>query len=163
MSEPATPSAQRKRFKAFAIQIDKGLPLTGKQLAWLKHTFLALSDPNRDVMRVLGLKYTAGHSAQKDLAAQKMDFLMQWIASAINEDTAPYKDPNDSPAPMTLEQAFAEAARLAKVLFANDPKSQSYDRDYIKKCWYDQSKVDRQSPYRDPSDPKSYYDFPVDG
>jgi len=131
-------------------------------LEWLRQTFSALSNPDRDVLRVLGLNYTAGHSAKKELAAQKMDFLMHWIAGAIAEDASPYTDPSDSPPPLSLEQALTKATLIAKSLFTNDPQSEKYDKDYIRKCWYEQHKSYRQSPYRGPYDPNSYYAFPVD-
>ena len=90
-----TPSEQRKRFKAFARQLDKKILPTEEQLEWLKQTFSALSDPNRDPLRVLGLNYSAGRSAAKEIAAQKMDLLMHWIAGAISQDASAYKDPED--------------------------------------------------------------------
>ncbi len=161
MSKQLTPAAQRKGFKAFAEQIDQGVPITDEQLKWLQRTFLALSNPDRDVARVLGLNYTAGHSAQKEIAAQKMDMLMHWIAGAISTDTAPYQDPKDSPQPLTVTEAVAEAAMIAKSLFAQDPNSTQYNEEYLRKCWYDGEKHYRQSPYRDAFDPQSYYKFPV--
>ena len=49
-----TPSEQRKGFAAFANQLDQGVLPTEEQLEWLQKTFLALSNPDRDAMRVLG-------------------------------------------------------------------------------------------------------------
>ena len=161
MSKQLTPAAQRKGFKAFAEQIDQGVPITDEQLKWLQRTFLALSNPDRDVTRVLGLNYTAGHSAQKEIAAQKIDFLMHWIAGATSKDTAPYQDPKDSPQPLTVTEAVAEAAKIAKSLFAQDSNSSQYNEEYLRKCWYDGEKHYRQSPYRDAFDPQSHYKFPV--
>jgi hypothetical protein len=162
MNSRPTPSEQRKRFEAFANQIRKGTPLTDDQLEWLKCTFLALSDPDRDVMRVLGLNYTAGHSAKKEIAAQKMDFLMHWIAGAISPDNTYLADPEHALPPLSLEEAFEKAAEIAKVLFKEDPNSTQYDSSYIRKCWYDSDKRHRQSPDRHPFDPGTYYSFPID-
>lgn len=156
-----TPSKQRKGFAAFANQLDQGVLPTEEQLEWLQKTFLALSNPDRDPMRVLGLNYTAGHSARKEIAAQRIDFLMHWIAGATSKDTAPYKDPKDSPAPLTPTEAISEAAKIAKRLFSQDPNSSQYSEEYIRKCWYDGEKHYRQSPYRDDFYPGSYYKFPV--
>lgn len=161
MSKKLTPAGQRKCFKAFAEQIDRGVPITDEQLKWLQRTFLALSNPDRDVTRVLGLNYTAGHSAQKEIAAQKIDVLMHWIAGAISKDTAPYQDPRDSPPPLTVSEAVSEAAKIAKSLFTQDTNSSQYNEEYLRKCWYDGEKHYRQSAYRDAFDPGSYYKFPV--
>jgi hypothetical protein len=157
-----SPSEQRKIFAAFARQLEQGVLPTEEQLEWLQRTFDALSDPDRDVMRVLGLNYTAGRSPAKEVAAQKMDVLMHWVAGAISQDTSAYKNPEDCPPPLPLEEAFEEAAKIAKLLFCNDATSTMYDSGYIRKCWYETESRHRQSPDRNPLDPRTYYSFPVD-
>lgn len=97
----------------------------------------------------------------KEEAARKMDFLIHWIACAISDDSSHLADPNDATPPLSLEAAFEEASVIAKRLFTLDPKSERYDKDYIRKCWYATEISRRKSLYRDSSDPDSYFDFPV--
>ena len=149
MSTRRTPAEQRKRFQALAKQISDRKPVSEAQLEWLESIFLALSDPERDVERVLGLHYTAGFSKKDDIAAQKMDTIMHWIAGAVSEDTSMYIDPNNAPPPMTLVAALDIAEGYAKRLFEGDPNSARYDREYLRKCWYDGDKRERRSPDRE--------------
>jgi hypothetical protein len=162
MSQNSQPLAQRKRFANFAKQLESGMPPTEEQTIWLIGVFSALSDPNRETDRVLGLKYGPGHSLANEQAASKMDVLMHWIAGAISSETSHLKNPSDAEPPMSLEEALHKASELAKVLFKGDPKSESYDYAYIKKCWYDKEKQHRQSLYRDSESPDVFYEFPFD-
>jgi len=162
MSPKSSPLAQRKRFCKFAKQLEKGIAPNQEQTRWLIDVFTALSDPNRETDRVLGLKYDAGQSNAKQLAASKMDILMHWIACAISSDTSHLKNPNEATPPMSIEEAITKAAELAKRVFDGDPKSTKYDREYIKKCWYNKNKRHRQEPYRDSASPEAFYIFPID-
>ena len=162
MSQKSSPLTQRRKFADFAKQLEKGIPLKEEQTQWLIGAFSALSDPNRETDRVLGLKYGPGQSAKKEIAARKMDFLMHWIAGAISSDTSHLKDHNDAVPPMGIEEALHEASKFAKVLFLGDKDAERYDYAYIKKCWYDKDKQHRQDLYRDNESPDVFYEFPID-
>ena len=162
MSQKSTPLAQRKRFAKFANQLEKGIPPSEEQTRWLIGVFSALSHPNPETDRVLGLKYGPGQSYGKEQAASKMDFIMHWIAGAISPDTSHLRDPNDASPPMGIEEAIGKAAEVAKLVFDGDHDSSKYDREYIKKCWYDKDKHYRQEPYRNAESHDTYYQFPID-
>ena len=161
MSQKSSPLTQRKKFARVAKQLKEGTPLTEAQTRWLIGAFSALSDPNRQADRVLGLKYNPGQSAAKELAASKMDFVMHWIAGAISSDTSHLIDPKDALPPLGIEEAIDQATVIAKNIFQGDPNSGRYDRQYIKKCWYDKDKLHRQKPYRDIDSPDTIYKFPI--
>jgi hypothetical protein len=162
MSQKSSPLTQRKIFARFAKQLEKGLPPNEEQTRWLIGVFSSLSNPNRETDRVLGLKYGAGQSAKKEIAASKMDMLMHWIAGATSSDTSHLKNPNDAKPAMGIEEALHLASEIAKTLFKDDSKVDSYDYYYIKKCWYDQEKHHRQEPYRNIDSPDVFYEFPID-
>lgn len=162
MGQKSSPLTQRKRFAKFAKQLASGIAPTDEQTKWLIIVFSALSDPNRETDRVLGLKYGPGHSLAKEKAASKMDMLMHWIAGAISSDTSHLKNPNDAEPAMGIEEALHKASDLAKSLFKDDPKSESYDYYYIKKCWYDREKQHRQELYRGADSPDVFYEFPIE-
>lgn len=162
MSQKSSPLAQRKRFARFAKQLKNGTPPDKAQTEWLIGAFSALSDPNRETDRVLGLKYGPGKSAKKEIAASKMDMLMHWIAGATSSDTSHLKDPNDAISPMSVDEALHKASDLAKFLFEDDPQAESYDYYYIKKCWYDREKQHRQELLRNSESPDVFYEFPIE-
>lgn len=162
MTQKLSPLAQRRGFAKFAKQLKNGIPPDEAQTEWLICVFSALSDPNRETDRVLGLKYGPGQSAKKEMAASKMDMLMHWIAGATSSDTSHLKDPDDALPPMGIEEALLKASELAKVFFADDPQAKSYDYYYIKKCWYDKEKQHRQELYRNSESPEVFYEFPID-
>jgi hypothetical protein len=161
MNPKVQPLAQRRRLAKYAKQLETGIPPTEAQTKWLITAFSALSDPNREPDRVLGLKYGPGQSLSKEIAARKMDMLMHWIAGAISSDS-PFKNPNDAEPPMEIEKALIKASEVAKVLFKGDPNATSYDYAYIKKCWYDKDKQHRQKPNRNSESPNVFYEFPID-
>ena len=138
------------------------MPPNDEQTRWLIGVFSALSDPNRDAYRVLGIKYGAGQSAVKELAASKMDFIMHWIAGATSSDTSHLINPKDALPPLGIEEGIDQATVFAKQVFQGDQNSESYDRAYIKKCWYDKHKLHRQKSYRDNDSPDTIYEFPID-
>jgi hypothetical protein len=162
MSQKSSPLTQRKRFARFAKQLEKGLPPNEEQTNWLIGAFSALSDPNREADRVMGLKYGAGHSLANEQSATKMDVLMHWIAGAISSDTSHLENPNDAEPPMGVEEALHKASELAKILFLGDPDVERYDYAYIKKCWYAKDKQHRQALYRSIDSPDVFYEFPID-
>ena len=162
MSQKNQPLAQRKRFAKFVNQLELGIPPTEEQTRWLIHSFSALSDPNRETDRVLGLKYGPGQSAKKEIAASKMDMLMHWIAGAISSDTSHLENPSDAEPPMSTDKALHKASELAKILFVGETDVERYDYAYIKKCWYDKDKQHRQELYRSVDSPYVFYEFPID-
>lgn len=159
MTHNTSPLEQRKRFARFARQLEKGIPPTREQTEWLIETFKALSDAESKAEEVLGIKYGRGQGLSKEEALCKMDFIMHWIAGATSSDTSHLFDPKDALPPLGIEVAFDQASVIAKELFREDPSSESYDREYIKKCWYDKTKNYRQSLNRDENSPNTYYDF----
>ncbi len=161
MTQKKSPLKQRKRFAKFAKQLKAGMPPTEAQTSWLIGAFSALSDPNRETDRVLGLKYGPGHSLADEIAASKMDVVMHWIAGAISSDTSHLIDPKDALPPLGIEEAIDQATLIAKQVFQGDPKSQRYDREYIKKCWYDKEKQYRQNLHRNADSPDVFYEFPI--
>lgn len=162
MSQKSQPLTQRKRFAKFAKQLEMGIPPDEAQTTWLIGAFSAISDPNRETDRVLGLKYGPGHSAKKEAAASKMDMLMHWIAGAISSDTSHLENSNDAEPPMGIDEALHKASELAKVLFVGNTGAERYDYAYIKKCWYDKEKQHRQELYRNSESPEVFYEFPID-
>ncbi len=162
MSQKSSPLTQRKKFARFAKQLESGMPPTEEQTIWLIGVFSALSDPNRETDRVLGLRYGPGQSAKKEIAASKMDMLMHWIAGAISSDTFHLENPSDAEPPMSTDKALHKASELAKILFVGETDVERYDYAYIKKCWYDKEKKYRQSLYRDSESPEVFYEFPID-
>lgn len=153
MTQNRSPLDQRKWFARFARQLEAGTPPNQAQTIWLINTLKALSDSSADTEIVLGIKYGPGQGLAKEEAACKMDFIMHWIAGAIASDSL-----SEVP-PMGIEEAIDRAAVIAKQLFQDDTKSDSYDREYIKKCWHDKAKKHRQNPNRDADSVNTYYDF----
>jgi len=156
-----TPLIQRKRFDKFSKQLDAGIPSTEEQIQWLIHVFSALSDPNRDTNRVLGLNYTEGHSLTDEKARMKMDIVMHWVAGAISTDTSHLIDPNNDAPALGIEDALLKAPEVAAMVFGNDPDAARYNYDYLKKCWYDKEKTFRQELNRGSDSPDVFYDFPI--
>lgn len=161
MNQKSSPLSQRKRFARFAKQLEKGLPPNEEQTRCLIGVFSALSNPNRETDRVLGLKYGAGQSAKKEIAASKMDMLMHWIAGAISSDISHLENPSDAEPAMGIDEALHQASEIAKTLFKDDAAVDSYDYYYIKKCWYDKEKHHRQELLRNIESPDVFYEFPI--
>lgn len=161
MSQKSQPLTQRKKFAKFAKQLEMGIPPNEAQTTWLIGTFSALSNTHRETDRVLGLKYSPGQSSAKEQAASKMDMIMHWIAGAISNDASHLINPNDAEPAKNINDALKEATKIAKALFENDPNSQSYDYEYIKKCWYDKNKTYRQNLYRNSDSTDVFYEFPI--
>lgn len=143
-----SPGKGRARFLSIAKQIEQGTPLTAEQQEWLRTAMLALAVPHSDPAQILGLKYGPGQSHEKDEAARKMDIVMHFISCAVSEDTSHLKDPADAIPPMSLENALEEGSKLAKMLF-KVPDDLKYDKEYIRKCWYQMSKDERNNIYRE--------------
>lgn len=157
-----SPLKQRKRFAKFAKQLKAGIPPTDEQNNWLIDVFAALSNPNRETDRVLGLKYSPGHSLADEIAASKMDVIMHWISGATSSDTSHLIDPNEAIPALGIEEAIDKASKLAELLFGNDPDAKRYNFAYIKKCWYDKGKQYRQNLHRNSESLDVFYEFPID-
>ncbi len=150
------PADQKKRFRAFAKQLENGEPPTKEQTEYLIHIFRGIAD-GRDPTRLLGLTYGDGKSKQDETSRAYMDLVMHWIACAIEPDT----DQNGKPIKSySLKEAFEEGSKIARKLFgATDPDS--YDPAYIKKKWYEHKKQGKASIFRTASSPNSVYEYAV--
>ena len=144
-----SPGKGRARFLSIAKQMELGIPLSAEQQEWLRTAMLALATPHSDPAEILGLKYGRGQSYEKDEAARKMDIVMHYISCAVSDDASHLKDPEDSVPPMSLENALEEGSKLAKRLFEVPPEDLNYDKEYIRKCWYQLSKEERNNIYRE--------------
>ncbi len=150
------PADQKKLFRAFAKQLENGIPPTKAQTDYLIHIFRGIAD-GRDPTRILGLTYGDGKSKQAEKSRAYMDFVMHWIACAIKPDTDKYGNPIK---PYSMKKAFEEGSKLARKLFAVTD-SDSYDPAYIRKKWYQHKKQGKANIYRTAADPDSIYEYPV--
>jgi hypothetical protein len=151
-----SPNQQKKRFRAFAKQLENGNPPTEEQTQYLIHVFRGMAN-GRDPARILGLIYEDGKSKQDEVARANMDLVMHWIACATEADV----DQNGQPIkPYSMVKAFEEGSKIAKKLFDAED-SDSYDPAYIKKVWYQKKKEGKVSAFRSASDEDSYYDYEV--
>lgn len=150
------PANQKKLFRAFAKQLENGLPPTKEQTEYLIHIFRGIAD-GRDPVRILGLTYGNGKSKQDETSRAYIDLVMHWIACAIKPDT----DQNGKPIkPYSMREAFEEGSKIARKLFkVTDPNS--YDPAYIKKKWYQLKKQGKASIYRTAADQDSIYEYSV--
>lgn len=148
------PADQKKRFRAFAKQLENGEPPTKEQTEYLIHVFRGIAD-GRDPTRILGLTYGDGKSKQDETSRAYMDLVMHWIACAIE----PYTDQDgNSIKPYSMKEAFEEGSKIARKLFeVTDPDS--YDPAYIKKKWYEHKKQGKASVVRTASSTDSLYEY----
>jgi hypothetical protein len=148
------PANQKKRFRAFAKQLENGEPPTKEQTEYLIHIFRGIAD-GRDPTRLLGLTYGDGKSKQDETSRGYMDFVMHWIACAIEPDA----DQNSKLIkPYSMKEAFEEGSKIARRLF-EVTDSDSYDPAYIKKKWYQHKKQGKASIFRTASVPDSLYEY----
>lgn len=151
------PANQKKLFRAFAKQLENGLPPTEEQTEYLIHIFRGIGN-GRDPTRILGLTYENGKSKQAEISRTNFDLLFHWIACATESDVD--KNGNAMKASYSLNKAFVEASKIAKKLFSNT-KSRSYDASYIRKMWYKHKKQGKASIYRTAADQDSIYEYSV--
>ncbi len=149
-----SPADQKKRFRAFAKQLENGAPPTEEQTQYLIHVFRGIGI-GRDPARILGLTYGDGKSRQDEVARAILDLVMHWIACATEADV----DQNGNPIkPYSMTRAFQEGSKLAKKLSATT-NPDAYDPSYIKKVWYERKKQGKVSTIRSASDPDSIYEY----
>jgi hypothetical protein len=151
-----TPADQKKRFRAFAKQLENGTPPSERQTHDLISIFRGISE-GRDPARILGIVYGDGKSKQDENARAVMDLVMHWIACATEADI----DQNGNPIkPYSMVRAFQEGSKIARTLSGTvDPDA--YDPSYIKKVWYERKKQGKVSTVRSASDPDSIYEYTV--
>ena len=149
-----TPEDQKKRFRAFAKQLENGHPPTKEQTEYLIHLFRGIGT-GRDPARILGLTYGDGKSKQDEISRVIMDFVMHWIACAIEPDV----DQNGKPIkPYSMFKAFQEGSRIAKHLSGTE-KPDAYDPTYIRKVWYERKKQGKVRAVRSAFDTDSIYEY----
>ena len=150
------PADQKKRFRAFAKQLENGTPPTEEQTQYLIHIFRGIG-AGRDPSRALGLIYDDGKSKQDEVARANLDLVFHWIACATEADTTQGGKPVK---PYSMTKAFEEGSKLAKKLFG-DPNTESYDPAYIKKMWYRKMKEHKASAVRSAADKDSIYEHVI--
>ena len=149
-----SPADQKKRFRAFAKQLENGDPPTEEQTQYLIHVFRGMG-AGRDPARILGLTYDDGKSKQDETSRSNMDFIFHWIACATDADI----DQNGQPIkPYSMKEAFEEGSRIATKLFGEDSDC-SYDPAYIRKKWYEKKKIHQANTLRSASDRDSIYEY----
>jgi len=151
-----SPSDQKKRFRTFAKQLEKGVPPTKEQTQYLIHVFRGIGS-GRDPARILGVTYDNGKSKQDEVARANLDIVFHWIACATEVDITQGGEPIK---PYSMTKAFEEGSKLAKKLFG-DANTESYDPAYIKKMWYQHKKQGKASIYRTAADQDTIYEYPV--
>ena len=150
------PANQKKLFRAFARQLEKGYPPTEEQIKYLIHIFRGIAD-GRDPSRILGLIYEDGKSKQDETSRANMDLVMHWIACATESRI----DQNGKQTkPLTMKKAFEEGSIIAKKLF-KVTDTNSYDPGYIKKKWHEHKKQGKSSILRTAADVDSIYEYPI--
>jgi len=149
-----TPADQKKRFRAFAKQLENGHPPTKEQTEYLIHLFRGIGT-GRDPVRILGLTYEDGKSKQDEASRVMLDFVMHWIACATEPDV----DQNGKTIePYSMAKAFQEGSRMAKQL-SGTKKPDTYDPAYIRKVWYERKKQGKVHTVRSASDLDSIYEY----
>jgi hypothetical protein len=149
------PANQKKLFRAFAKQLQNGIPPSEAQTKYLIHIFRGIAD-GEDPKKILGLTYDSGYSEQDERAKVIMDLVMHIISCEIN----PINEYGEPQKPLSLTKAFEKGSILAKRFF-NKTDSDSYDPAYIKKKWYEHKKQGRESIYRTAISPDSIYEYTV--
>lgn len=150
------PADQKKRFRAFAKQLENGFPPTKEQTQYLIHVFRGIGT-GRDPARILGLSYENGKSKEDEVARINMDLIFHWIACAtqanVDKDGMPIK-------PYSKTKAFEEGSRIAKMLFGAGAESK-YDSAYIRKLWYQKKKEHQANTLRSAFDKDSFYEYTI--
>lgn len=150
------PAAEKKTFRAFAKQLEDGIPPTEEQTKYLIHVFRGIGTV-RDPIRILGLSYENGKSKEDEVARINMDLIFHWIACAtqanVDIDGMPIK-------PYSKTKAFKEGSKIAKILFGAGAESK-YDSAYIRKSWYQKKKEHQANILRSAFDKDSFYEYTV--
>ena len=144
------PLDYRKNLAAFAQQMQSKTEPTEEQYKYLADAFTRISN-GEDANKVLGVSFQKHHTEANAVTRQKLSMVLHWVAGAVT--------PTDGKPPglgLTLEQAFEQAAPLARKLFAVEG-SEKYDASYIKKCWYASDKAHMRDPNRGHFDQDSPY------
>jgi hypothetical protein len=134
---------QRRRLRSFAAQMRARKPLTDDQFNWLEQTFGRIGN-GVDANTALGVKRNRGESIQDELARQRLNFTLFYIAGALNEG-------------IEWEQALQEGVQLINRLHGHglDPgRYVKYDVDTLKRAW--NKYKDWQRPERLPGEPDSF-------
>ena len=144
------PLDYRKNLAAFAQKMESKTEPTEEQYQYLADAFTRISKGD-DANKVLGVAFQKHQTETNAAARQKLSAVLHWVAGAIT--------PTDGDPPglgLTLEQAFEQAAPVARKLFAVEG-SEKYDASYIKKCWYAADKAHMRDPNRGHFDQDSPY------
>ena len=127
----------RKRLHAFAIKMEKKLPLDDEEYLYLNRVFSRIA-AGEDANEVLGILYSRGHSENDAIGRQKLSRVLHWVAGAIDPDTG-------------FGYKLEEALQIAHKEF-----DYPHDLGYLRKRWYEQTEM--QSAFRKWSDPDSPFD-----
>ena len=144
------PLDYRKNLAAFAQQMQSKTEPTEEQYQYLADSFARISK-GEDANKVFGVSFQKHHTETNAVTRQKLSMVLHWVAGAVT--------PTDGDPPglgLTLEQAFEQAAPLARKLFTMEG-SGKYDASYIKKCWYAADKAHMRDPNRGHFDQDSPY------
>ncbi len=123
------PLDQKKRMKAFAEKMNKCLPPTDEEYAYLSCVFSRLANGEEPAV-VLGLAYQPGHSEEDAKTRQLLQFIIHWIESAIR--------PMDADPPglgYTVTKACHEASAIMRHMTGNT-ETEMYDAEYVRQCFY---------------------------
>ena len=131
---------KRRILGELSRQLIENEPLSAEQSKYLGSVLGAIAR-GEDANKAFSISFGRGESKAKVIARGKISAVMHWIAGAI----APV-DGDPRGLGLSVEAACVEAVPYARLLFGD--KTEKYDADYLRKCWYARDKKHMQSPVR---------------
>lgn len=147
-----TPTDQRKRFLALAVQIRHGVPLTNDHLVYLANAFEKIG-MGESADAVFFLKRQKGQSVKNENHRQHMSLVFSYIAQLL---ASPSQHPEGEG--LTLDEALEKASLFAQNLFC-DQNPDSYTSEYLYRIWLDPSYAHMKTTFRSPFDPDSPFAY----
>lgn len=114
---------QQRRLRRLAERLNRGDDLSEAERAWIAQAFVDIAD-GRDANEALAVKRTKGQKPDDEKARELTNFVMFWIAGAIENGIA-------------KEEAFTKGASLLRKIHGLDPDSpdEEYSVETVKRYW----------------------------
>ena len=144
-----SPTEQRKRFLALAVQLRKGTPLNSEQIAYLASGFEKIGN-GESSDAVFHVKRNQGQKIDNEEHRRKMSLVFVQIAHYISSPDEYTKGEG-----LSLTDAFEKVGPLARALFGEDKNSEKYSPEYLSKVWKDPSYGHMRTTLRTSFDPDS--------
>ncbi len=114
---------QQRRLRRLAARLRQGDELSEAEREWIARAFTDIAD-GRDANDALAVKRKRGHSKEDEIARERMNVALFWVAGAIDQGA-------------TEEDAFIEGARQLRRMHGLDPDSpdEEYSVETLKRFW----------------------------